>query len=454
MDLSKTGRVQGFALAAKFFTRRSLNVEAVVRTFRPLWRTCGDFQASDAKHNHMVFTFEVEEDVEKVFMGEPWSFDRHLVVFTRYDGLGSVQELLFDKVSFWVQIHHLPFSHMTEETAISLGETIGPVIKTRDVSELRGGTFMRVRVSVNILEPICRGRRVTFGQNSKGWISFLYERLPNLCYWCGWFTHDDKECPTWLQSKGSLALEEQQFGAWLRAPQFNPSRRSYVEVKGFDMLNHHQRGRVVEKGPVDGGGRSLTPPVETSGKVGINPDAPEDTGFDSRIQRQEVFSGAIMGIMAMDQDSLNSNSKYPTGSVEVVNEEVFSTETTGFSIGDLEKNSDENLETKVVELLSTDTQQIKFDMGWVEKSPLKVGGPTKGRGKGKGKLIGPSIIPAQTLVDQDLLSCGPKRKGAQVFESPTEGKEKEKRLKRSEEVGNGLIFLGSAEAAEQFRRVQ
>ena len=57
-------------------------------------------------------------------------------------------------------------------------------------------------------------------------------------------------------------------------------------------------------------------------------------------------------------------------------------------------------------------------------------------------------------MDQDLLSCGPKRKGAQVFESPTEGKEKEKRLKRSEEVGNGLIFLGSAEAAEQSRRVQ
>lgn len=50
--------------------------------------------------------------------------------------------------------------------------------------------------------------KVTFGQNSVGRISFKDERLPNQCYWCGRFTHDDKECPTWLQSKGSLTMEE------------------------------------------------------------------------------------------------------------------------------------------------------------------------------------------------------------------------------------------------------
>lgn len=181
----------------------------MAQTFRPLWQTSGDFHANDAKHNHVVFTFELEEDVEKVLMGEPWSFDRHLVAFIQYDGSVPVQDLHFDRVSFWVQIHRLLFSHLTEEIAFSLGEMIGPVVKTRDASELRGGTFMRVKVSMNILEPIYRGRRVTFGQNLDGWISFQYERLPNLCYWCGRFTHDDKECPTWLQSKGSLALEEQ-----------------------------------------------------------------------------------------------------------------------------------------------------------------------------------------------------------------------------------------------------
>ena len=156
----------------------------------------------------MVFTFDLEEDVEKVLMGEPWPFDRHLVVFWRYDGITPVQEISFDRVSFWVQIQHLPFSLLTEEVAFKLGDILGNVIRTRDSSNMKGGTFMRVKVSLNILEPICHGRHVTFRQNSEGWISFSYELLPNICYWCGRFTHDDKECSVWLQSKGSIAVRD------------------------------------------------------------------------------------------------------------------------------------------------------------------------------------------------------------------------------------------------------
>ena len=213
VDLTENKRLNSFALAAKFFTWRSLNVDAVARTFRPLWRTKGSFQASDAKQNFMVFSFDLEEDVEKVLMGEPWSFDRHLVAFCKYDGATLVQELSFDRVAFWVQIHHLPFSLLTKEVAFKLGDTLGTIIKSRDLSDMRGGTFMRVRVSLNILDPICRGRRITLGQNSEGWVSFSYERLPNICYWCGRFTHDDKDCSVWLQSKGLVAMEDQQFGA-------------------------------------------------------------------------------------------------------------------------------------------------------------------------------------------------------------------------------------------------
>ena len=29
-------------------------------------------------------------------------------------------------------------------------------------------------------------------------------------------------------------VDEQQFGSWIRAPQFNPARKIVVEVKGFD----------------------------------------------------------------------------------------------------------------------------------------------------------------------------------------------------------------------------
>ena len=92
---------------------------------------------------------------------------------------------------------------------------------------------MRVRVTINISEPLCRGRRVMFDENNDGWISFMYERLPNICHWCGHLTHDDKDCGIWLRSSGSLSNGEQQFGSWIRASQYNTSKKNVVEVQGY-----------------------------------------------------------------------------------------------------------------------------------------------------------------------------------------------------------------------------
>ena len=79
-DLSKEKKTAEYVLAAKSFTRRSINVEAVARTFRPLWRTKRNFEVSMAGDNVVLITFEWEVDAEKVIQGEPWVFDRHLVV--------------------------------------------------------------------------------------------------------------------------------------------------------------------------------------------------------------------------------------------------------------------------------------------------------------------------------------------------------------------------------------
>uniref|UniRef100_A0A7N2N7G9 DUF4283 domain-containing protein n=1 Tax=Quercus lobata TaxID=97700 RepID=A0A7N2N7G9_QUELO len=296
MDLSRNKKIQGFALVAKFFSRRSLNVDVVAWTFRPLWRTSGDFHDSDAKHNYVVFTFELEEDVEKVLMGEPWSFDRNLVAFLRYDGSVPIQDLHFERVSFWVQIHHLPFSHLSEEIAFSLGEMIGLVIKTRDASKLTGGIFMHVK-------------------------------------------------------------------------------------------DQPRRALVDEKGPNEGVGHSLISPVGNSDETVTKMDGTENAAHDFHNQLQADFSGAIKGIKAVDQVSLISNSKCTTSSIE---------------------------------------------------------------GKDRGKLIGPSIISTQTMIDHDqILKQGPKRKGDALSKDSTELWEKEKRLKRTEDVGALSIFLGSMEIRER-----
>lgn len=110
LDLKNKKKGQNFVLAAKFFTRRSLNIEAVAKTFRPLWHIKENFEASDVGNNCLLFAFQSEEDIEKVLMGESWSFDRYVVVFQCYNTSTPVEALQFDRVCFWVQIPVFPFN--------------------------------------------------------------------------------------------------------------------------------------------------------------------------------------------------------------------------------------------------------------------------------------------------------------------------------------------------------
>lgn len=68
------------------------------------------------------------------------------------------------------------------EAVLNIGETIGPVSRPKDIEEMKGGNFTRVRVEVDITKPLCRGRKISWDQLGEGWAAFMYQRLPNICY--------------------------------------------------------------------------------------------------------------------------------------------------------------------------------------------------------------------------------------------------------------------------------
>ncbi|KAK9991880.1 hypothetical protein SO802_026865 [Lithocarpus litseifolius] len=127
VDLKNNKEVRRWVLVAKFYTRRVVNIEAVARTFRPLRRTRKEFE----------------------------SFDRNLAVLERYDGSTPVSDLKFSTTAFWVQIHDLPYTYLSIETVLCLGTSLGAVFTSKDTSEMRGGSFVWVRVTVDITKPLC-----------------------------------------------------------------------------------------------------------------------------------------------------------------------------------------------------------------------------------------------------------------------------------------------------------
>ena len=118
-----------FIIAAKFLTKRVLNIDAIAATFTPLWRSKSGFKIKNLGNHIVLITFESKVEVDNILSNEPWSFDKHLMVLQRYDGVSEVHELDFTLTPFWVQVHGILVKFMTTTVAESLCETVGQVQK-------------------------------------------------------------------------------------------------------------------------------------------------------------------------------------------------------------------------------------------------------------------------------------------------------------------------------------
>uniref|UniRef100_A0A7N2L2Q0 DUF4283 domain-containing protein n=1 Tax=Quercus lobata TaxID=97700 RepID=A0A7N2L2Q0_QUELO len=243
-----------FIIAAKFLTKRALNIDSIAKTFTPIWRSRNGFKIQKESSHVVLFTFDDKNEMEKVMATEPWSFDKRLMVLQRFGKEMDLKDMEFNKVTFWVQVHDLPIRFQTRRIAEQLCEAIGKVNVGTDEDETEGDNFLRVRVTIDISQPLYRGRVILLDSGKEMWVPFKYERLPSLCFWCGCLTHDDRDCELWAESEGSLTPESQEFGPWLKAAPFMPSRCYMVKVPGFftgkKAGTSSEKPSVVKKAPM------------------------------------------------------------------------------------------------------------------------------------------------------------------------------------------------------------
>ena len=139
------------------------------------------------------------------------------MIFERVLENVPISALPFKFTTFWVQIHDLPVHCMNPATRDSIGNSLGTVLQMTDFEEEGGkGNYLCVRVHLEISKPLSRVWKIWSEGRLVGWVALKYEQLPNFCYWCGWVTHNKRDCDMWLCSKRTLKKEDQQFGVRMR----------------------------------------------------------------------------------------------------------------------------------------------------------------------------------------------------------------------------------------------
>ncbi|KAL0000323.1 hypothetical protein SO802_014104 [Lithocarpus litseifolius] len=115
-------------LAGKFFMKRVVNVEAMGRTFKPLWKPVGELKILDSRDNVLVFESDDIMDLERVLEYEPRSYDKSLIAFQRVHDVEQIPQLEYNQIMFWVQLHNIPVKNLTHETGEAIGNSIGKVV--------------------------------------------------------------------------------------------------------------------------------------------------------------------------------------------------------------------------------------------------------------------------------------------------------------------------------------
>ena len=145
-----------YLLAAKFFTRRVLSLATIAKTFKVIWRTKKGFEVRDMGNHLVLFSFFDSSDVARVIQGEPWSFDKHLVVVQLTERHEDITSPDFSRTSFWVQLHGPSIGSMSHNTVMEICSVVGEVDDSASGEGERSGyNFLQVQVRVNNSQPMC-----------------------------------------------------------------------------------------------------------------------------------------------------------------------------------------------------------------------------------------------------------------------------------------------------------
>ncbi|XP_058760512.1 uncharacterized protein At4g02000-like [Vicia villosa] len=182
-----------WCLVGRFLCDRFIHVQAMKNKVADVWSPMRGVK--EAKYGLFLFQFSHKLDMDAMLQGRQWTFDSHLLIIEKVRIEMQIENIPLYHVDFWIQIHNLPAGMMMEKVGKTLANFIGAFVeydKNNNTSYWR--EYMRIRVKIDVRQPLKRQRRI---KNKGGFwcvVKFKYEKLSLFFFVCGKLGHSENKC--------------------------------------------------------------------------------------------------------------------------------------------------------------------------------------------------------------------------------------------------------------------
>lgn len=214
-------------LVGKVLSTKSFNAFGFLEAMKKAMRPSKGFIAREVGQNLFTFQFHSDSDLKDVLNREPWLFDKNLLLLKELEMGEQPSQVRLDSTALWMRVYDLPAGARSNQAVTAIAKLSGEVLEIDQNSMVGITRHIRVKVRVNISQPLKKGMSLDLGNNITAWIPFKYERLPSFCFVCGAIGHMRRECDLTDSSQEILDLSEEElpYGEWMRV---SPLKKAVV----------------------------------------------------------------------------------------------------------------------------------------------------------------------------------------------------------------------------------
>ncbi|XP_026428483.1 uncharacterized protein LOC113324376 [Papaver somniferum] len=195
----------------KFVSGREYNINLMHQILTKAWRPSRVFTITDIGSGIYNVRFSLLCDLIAFLQGTPWSVKEYLMLIERGNEEFLLEYYDFKYVVFSLHIYGLPLSMLNAAKVFSIVSIFGTPEPIDPAMAAKWGKFAKVRVRLDITKPLPKDMEITLKSKKKIKISFRYEKVPRLCFHCGYFGHIMKQClhlSKKLEEDTSLSTED------------------------------------------------------------------------------------------------------------------------------------------------------------------------------------------------------------------------------------------------------